>query len=156
MGSERRYPLEALVEASGLTEAALGRAVGLSGSTLGKARRHGLREDAADRYAVRAGLHPLEVWTDFGQVPCAECDGLFAPTRKGHRFCSRLCADRLRSRERYRRNYASSPEFRAAEVERAKRFALDNARARRITRARHYQENKHLWVEWREQRKAAS
>lgn len=61
----RYYPLEALVAASGLSEAAMARRCGLSGTTLKNARANGLRDDAADRHAVRLGFHPSEVWSDW-------------------------------------------------------------------------------------------
>ena len=61
----RYYPLEALVTASGMTEAALARRVGMSGTLLKNARTYGLREEAADRFAIRAGFHPCEVWDDW-------------------------------------------------------------------------------------------
>lgn len=61
----RRYSLQALVDASGLSESTLGRRVRLSGSTLKQAREHGLTERAADRCAVRLDLHPFEVWPDW-------------------------------------------------------------------------------------------
>lgn len=113
----RYYPLQSLVSASGLSEAALARRVGLSGTTLKRAREVGLREDAADRYACRAGLTPLEVWPDWGHVDCAVdgCEVSFVPVRKGHRCCSERCSKILYKRTRYR----SDPEF--AESERQKR-----------------------------------
>lgn len=107
-GRVRRYPLAALVDASGLSEAALGRAVGLSGTTLKNARVRGFLEASADRYAVRAGFHPAEVWPDFGCEPCAlervfvatrrglllqpGCDVMFRPHRAGHIYHDRKCA----------------------------------------------------------------
>lgn len=114
----RRYPLSALVTATGLTEAALGRLVGLSGSTLKKAREWGFTADAADRYANRAGLHPAEVWTDYGLICCAShrrievapngtatilegCDVMFAPKDRQSIYCSGTCRRREKMR-RYR------------------------------------------------------
>lgn len=122
-----RYPLEALVRASGLSEAALARKVGLSGTTLKQARERGLLEAAADRYAVRVALHPLEVWPEMAQaatVECADesCDVRFAPTRKGHRFCSDLCSNRRRSREWKRKRYAEDPEYAQARREETARY----------------------------------
>lgn len=100
-----RYPLAALVEASGLSEAALARKVGLSGSTLKQARTVGLLEASADRYAVRAGLVPWVVWSDWLDdvaEPCVECGERFMPARKGHVYCSRKCSTRAGQRRRYR------------------------------------------------------
>jgi lambda repressor-like predicted transcriptional regulator len=131
----RYYPLEALVAASGLSEAALARRVGLSGTTLKNARVRGLREDAADRYAIRAGLVPWLVWSDWledTEVECADerCQARFVPSRVGHRFCSRRCQQRFNRRERYR----SDPDF----AERCKEADREyQASSRRATRLRH-------------------
>jgi lambda repressor-like predicted transcriptional regulator len=137
----RRYPLDALVRASGLTEAALARKVGLSGTTLKQARERGLKESAADRYAVRCGLHPLEVWPELAEAAeavCAadDCDVRFVPSRKGHRYCSSLCANRRRSREWKRKRYAEDPEYAQARRDEAARYRAEarayvNAQARR-------------------------
>lgn len=110
--SARRYPLANLMAASGLTEAALARKVGLSGSTLKYVRENGLAEVSADRYAVRAGLHPHTVWPemvghvlDEVQVACAstDCGELFVPRdgRGQQRYCSARCRQRESTR-RYR------------------------------------------------------
>lgn len=56
------YSLQALVEASGLSESALARRLGWSGQSLKKARANGLSEAQADRGACRLGLHPDQVW----------------------------------------------------------------------------------------------
>ena len=97
MGEAKRYALAALVEAAGMSEAELGRRVGLSGSSLTKARRDGLIESAADRYACRAGLVPWLVWSDWLEdlsVECAaeDCCERFVPARKGHVYHSQACA----------------------------------------------------------------
>lgn len=65
----RRFPLAALVNASGMSESALARRLRWSGTTLKAARETGLSEPQADRAAVRLNLHPFEVWDDwFGDV----------------------------------------------------------------------------------------
>jgi hypothetical protein len=96
----RRYPLEDLVQASGLTEAALGRLVGLSGTTLVKARRDGLVLDAAERYALRAQLHVFEVW----------------PEMVEHLEADRLERRRQIARESARRRYREDPDVRARRI----------------------------------------
>lgn len=106
-----RYPLGALVAVSGLTEAALARKVGLSGTTLKAARHRGLTEEAADRYATRAGFHPVAVWPNHGHVKCEldACPAMFLPTRDGHRFHTQLCA-----RKAWQRRPENKPKVRAA------------------------------------------
>lgn len=118
----KRYPLAALVEASGMSENALGEAVGLTGSNLGNARRFGLIEEAADRCACRLGLVPWLVWSDWlddaGKL-CAECGERFYPKRSDAKFCTPRCGNRQRQRAYWVQRYASDPEF--AEKERARR-----------------------------------
>jgi hypothetical protein len=124
MKAVKRYPLAALIEASGLSEAALGRLVGMSGTTLTTARRIGLIEAAADRYAIRAGLHPFLVWQDWLEdltVPCAECERPFIPRTRRHRFCMTACKNRQQNRNWYRMRYSTDPQF--AEAERVRRAA---------------------------------
>lgn len=121
----RRYPLQALVSASGLSEAALGRKIGLTGTPLIKARELGLVEARADRAAVLCGLTPWLVWPEWledAEVECAErsCTNRFVPSRKGHRFCSKRCCNREVQRERFRLLYATDPAF--AERERQRRL----------------------------------
>ena len=57
-----RWPLTALLAASGLSRNGLGRQLRLAGHTLRAASRRGLSDVQADRWAVRLGLHPVEVW----------------------------------------------------------------------------------------------
>ena len=144
MGEPKRYSLSALVEAAGMSEAELGRRVGLSGSSLTKARRDGLIESAADRYACRAGLVPWLVWSDWLEdawVECAaeDCADRFVPARKGHRYCSSRCRRRTneraawalnlpfveRKREYRRRYYAENGDY-----ERRRQLEYDRRRAR--------------------------
>lgn len=137
----RRYSLQALVERSGMSEAALARAVGLSGSTLKRAREEGFIESAADRYAVRAGLHPHEVWDHWlegAEQPCAaeDCASTFIPTRPGHRYCSRGCRDRVGERRRYRSNPVLAERRRASRrAYYAENGDYERARQRRYDRA---------------------
>ena len=138
----RRYPLASLCEATGLTEAALGRLVGLSGSSLQRAREWGLVESAADRYACRAGVHPILVWSDFGLVECAaeDCAELFAQARAGHRFCSARCRSRVNGRELYR----SSSSRREAQVAKAARYYEEAGEYKRRQAAARYEANREV------------
>lgn len=112
----RRYPLADLLAASGLTEAALSRRARLSGTTLKQARERGFTADAADRYAIRLGLHPFEVWPELAdhwledaEVECATegCTNRFvvnaARGGQNRRFCSSSC----RSKDSMRRHRAT-------------------------------------------------
>lgn len=113
---QKRYPLQPLIDILGMSEAAMARRVGLSGSSLVKARTLGFTEAAADRYAVRAGFVPWMVWPEWlddaiadVSVVCAaeDCDVTFIPSRKGHRCCSDRCSKLHHKRTRYR----DDPEF---------------------------------------------
>jgi len=57
-----RWPLTELLAASGMSRNGLARQLRLAGHTLRTASRRGLSDVQADRWAVRLGLHPVEVW----------------------------------------------------------------------------------------------
>src|SRR5262245_1888000 len=57
-----RWPLTSLLAASGMSRNGLARQLRLAGHTLRTASRRGLSDVQADRWAVRLGLHPVEVW----------------------------------------------------------------------------------------------
>ena len=105
----RYYSLESLVTASGLSEAALARAVGLSGTGLKQARVRGLSDRSADRYAVLLGFHPAEVWADWWDVPVIPCgnDRCVEPVT-GRMFCSPRCRWAVRQRRRRIRERAEA------------------------------------------------
>jgi Bacterial regulatory proteins, gntR family len=56
------WPLQPLLDASGLTPTRLAAELGLSGTTVRVAARRGLSDRQADEWAIRLGLHPLLVW----------------------------------------------------------------------------------------------
>lgn len=58
------YPLQALLDATGLTLNQLRGRCPTSGRTYRLALDRGLLPDQADRWAVRCGLHPFEVWPE--------------------------------------------------------------------------------------------
>ena len=113
----RRYPVAPLLEATGLSMSALAQRVGIGGGEYARVRSEGVTELAADRWANRLGLHPAEVWPDFGFALCADprCAKPFAPTRAGHRYCSETCNSRHRRRVRYQQDadYAAARRARA-------------------------------------------
>lgn len=101
-----RFPLEALVEATGLSESALARRVRWSGTTLKAVREGGLSWVQADTCAVRCGLMPWDVWDGWlgdGRAWCQAggCEEAFVPRDGRQRFCSSTCRHRERAR-RYR------------------------------------------------------
>lgn len=137
--TERRYPLSALVEASGLSEAALARRVGLSGSTLKNAREVGLLERSADRYAVRAGLHPWTVWPEMEAHAAADAEAAEVRVREAQRAADRRHKAKLRR----------DPAFRARQAEYLREYrSSDRARevARRYRRS-YYERNRERELE---------
>jgi hypothetical protein len=56
------WPLQPLLDASGLTARRLAAELGLSGTTVRQAAKRGLSDRQADEWAIRLGLHPLLVW----------------------------------------------------------------------------------------------
>ncbi|HEU5085704.1 MAG TPA: hypothetical protein VFU14_20350 [Acidimicrobiales bacterium] len=169
-----RYPLAALIEATGRSEAELARMVGLSGSSLVAARERGLIESAAERYAVRAGLHPFNVWPEMADaavadaaVACRGCGEPFVPVRRSHVFCDPACGRRFhaevrraRSRDHYWRNRERILAQQAAYREECREQLRDARRAylaRKGEEARARARERYATdPEYRERRKAAS
>lgn len=115
--SERRYPFAALATAMGVSENQAGRLLKLSGEARAKYRRHGMTEEVADRMAVKAGMHPFEVWPEMAddwlaEVECAadDCTERFPFSPYNRRFCSRRCRTRVHARLRRQR-----PEVKAVD-----------------------------------------
>lgn len=155
----KRYPLDALVDALGLSEAGVARLVGLSGSTLKRARENGFVEEAADRYAVRAGLLPWLVWSDWLddlEVECAErsCTNRFVPSRGSHRFCSKRCKQRVAKRNYVRRRYQSDAEFRDREKRRTQAYREEARPAIRAKNRRYREANRQTIRERQKARRA--
>ena len=80
------WPLQPLLDASGLTRSRLAAELGLSGTTVRQTARRGLNDRQADEWAIRLGLHPLLVW---GWAWIEEAAAVRRPA-------SARCADRLR------------------------------------------------------------
>lgn len=139
MADRRRYDLAPLAAAAGLPLPALGRALGIHGSQWKQAREQGVGERAADHYAVRLGLHPIEVWPELvdhvieaASIPCAGCPGTFAPRRSTQRYCTERCRLAAKARRRYR----SSRDYRAQRVTYMVTYREEQAAAARKRRRR--------------------
>lgn len=117
-----RYPLAPLMKAAHIpTMVALRRVFPMNGTEYRRVLDDGLSERQADRWAIRLGLHPAEVWPEFGRRRCAiaECSRPFDPhPRAPHSlYCSPRCSNRAKKRRyrstphgaeanrRHRRNY---------------------------------------------------
>lgn len=64
--------------------------LGEDGQLVARARRSGLTFDQAERVAVAAGYHPLELWPEMLHRTCAldTCDETFIPFGDTHIYCS--------------------------------------------------------------------
>lgn len=105
-----RYPFDALARKMGVSPNQAGKQLGLSGSTLQDMQRRGLSDDQCERWALRAGFHPFEVWpeliddriADAGRECAAPgCDEVFEPANGKQRYCSTDCQRRTWQRARY-------------------------------------------------------
>lgn len=113
----RRYELEPLLRAAGgISLKRLQQTVGFNGPTYRNVRDRGLTPDQADRYAVRLGLHPFEVWPELldhqivdAQRSCAAtgCANTFMPHAGKGGQNRRYCSDPCRARESMRRHRAT-------------------------------------------------
>ena len=148
-----RFPIAPLMAAAGLPSMNALRAVfPMSGTEYRRLQSEGLSGLQADRWAVKVGLNPAEVWPDWGAdtfVSCAssDCDESFVPrdSKGQQRYCSATCRLREKAR-RYRATehgaeaarrtrrayYWSDPRIRAQEAAvKARPSARRHAAARR-------------------------
>jgi hypothetical protein len=141
--SEHRYPFEPLAAAMRLSGHQASKTLGLSGRTQQSYRRDGMSERVADRLAVKAGLHPFEVWPEMvghqieaASVVCADesCGGPFVPERSNQRYCSPAC----RKRASDRRTYRSDPARRAKKRAGRRAYYAENAEYERSRERRRY------------------
>lgn len=144
MGERRRYPIAPLIAATGWSMARIRDIAPCNGDEYRDRIERGVTERIADRLATAAGLHPLLLWPnwlDNATVPCAECGEPFFPCRRGHRYCSRRCGNRVLQRNRWRALYASDPGFREAERAR-RRAAYQECSTYEKARQRRYRESR--------------
>lgn len=62
MSTERRYDLDPLLNAAGLTRRQLRTELRISGSSFAQLEDEGLTDEQADLYAIRLGLWPWKIW----------------------------------------------------------------------------------------------
>jgi predicted sulfurtransferase len=99
----RRWPLEPLAALMG-GMGAMERS-GFDSGECYRAKRVGLSDLLADRWAVRCGVTPMEVWADWCEameVECAaaDCTERFVPNRWNHRYHSPACTPDIKRRAR--------------------------------------------------------
>lgn len=131
-----RYPLEPLLRLAGGHSAM--ELAGIASSEISRARTEGLTELRADRWALRCGLTPYEVWPemvdaaiDEVMVECEapDCDVRFVPSPRAHggkhRYCHQRCARRHWAAKARAAARAGEPEAvarRERELDRARRY----------------------------------
>lgn len=119
------YPFVRLAEAMGATEAAASRALGLSGSTMQHYRTHGVSEKVADRLAVKAGLHPFEVWPEMVEIELGK-----------------IMSDRAKKvNAAERRRYRTNPQKRARRLEMSARWRTEYRDYKRAQDAYYYKQH---------------
>lgn len=176
--SEKRYPLEPLMEAGGFKSMSALRVVFPMGGPEYRRVKAGLSFDQADRWACRIGYLPWAIWPDWlddlieaEQVECPGCEVRFVPARKGHTFCTRNCRIATRKRERYRsdpefaeklkaRSRADYEECRSYVQARNRRWRDQNRERISESRRAYYQRNREQELAWmrayRQAKKAAA
>lgn len=101
------YPFSALAEAIGESETQTFWLLRVNGARRAGILEHGIDIDQAERWALKLGLHPYEVWPQMaaeaayaGTEPCKACGEPFVPTNRRHVYCSDTCKHRIASRRR--------------------------------------------------------
>lgn len=131
----RRYDIEPLAAAMGLSLNAACVRLGVTGSRQKDYRTRGVTERVADRLATEAGFHPANIWPDWGQPLCDECASPFLPALKARRdvrFCSKRCNKRFHYRKRY------AEEIGERERARARGYYAENSEYVRALKRRGY------------------
>lgn len=134
-----RYPLAPLMQVSGIATMKSLRAIfPMNGTEYRRVIDDGLSEPQADRWAVKLGLHPAEVWPQWGHQACAaeDCGGWFLPPARAPH--TRYCSPRCKNREKKRR-YRATP---------------NGAEANRRHRRAYYEENRGYELERRRRLRA--
>lgn len=139
--SSRRYPLEPLLQAMGMTLSQAAGPLNLNGRYYKKYREEGVTRETAERMAHKAGFHPYEIveWDmarhdiEQDEMECSadDCTATFLP-KPNQRFCSYRCARRMRQR-RYR---AAHPEQQEKDRVRARRYHVETPKYQRLRRTR--------------------
>ncbi len=131
----RRYPLQPLADACGVTLAHLGRLLRTSGSTWKGYRDEGVSELVADRLAARAGFVAYEVWPEMVQHQIDDTEAIEEERRR------RLLTQKAESA---RRRYWSDPEVRDKKIKTAAAYRERGVRAKRIADAGYRERNRAL------------
>ena len=145
------YPFSALLDRLGNPTVGPGsRTLGISGESFKRYQANGLTAEQADRLAVRAGFHPLEVWPDWELDEFAGRHG-----RKWTYSCGCRCdacveANRTSGRNHYEKNREARREQMRAYYEAASEYERKRRRERywkdpeaaRAARREHYERTK--------------
>ena len=72
-----RWPLQPLLDLTGHNVTSLAATLGLAKSWIQTCEKRGLSDKVADRWAVKLGHHPGEVWPSWFDAYCDETSVLF-------------------------------------------------------------------------------
>lgn len=141
----RRYPLQPLLDATGLSMKGLRARCPMSGSTYRTAIDRGLTADQADRWAVRCGMIPVAVWPELlddaidevtRQCASPDCSTTFVLDIGGKGGTRRrYCGDTCKSRETVRA-MRSRPGGTRRNVEYMRQYRAHERAAREARRSR--------------------
>lgn len=156
MVERRTYPIEPLLEATGMTMSQLAQALGIGGPEYRRYRDEGMTRDVAERKALKAGLHPYEVWLDMAdndlhdaERECAapDCSNRFVPHPMAprRRWCSSTCKSRTWAREAYTRD----PEPKRQKV---RQYDAESRELKRRYNRSYYRRNRSRLVKQQQER----
>lgn len=137
-----KYPIQPLLDATGLTWVKIVRELSIGGNEYRKYRDEGVTERVADRLASRLGLSAYNVWPEMldhsitsCERVCAldECTERFVPSTHNHRYHDPKCRQRAK-------NIARRVE-RAAWARRRRQLDPAVAERNRVRRRAYYREN---------------
>lgn len=128
------YRFSSLAEAMGESETHTFRRLRVNGARRQIILEDGIDIDQAERWALKLGMHPFEVWPEMvneallaGTKACAACGGPFVPSRPSHVYCCHNCRVRVGMRRR-----RLDPEIRARELQARRRYAAESRHAKRL------------------------
>lgn len=126
MAERKRYPIQALADAMGMTPDAACRALKVSGSTMVKYRAEGVTELVADRLATRAGHATYVVWPEMLDIAIEDAEQ----------------ERRVRDAESKRRLYQEDAERREAKRAANRAYKAATREAQRKAARRYYEQNR--------------
>lgn len=130
----RRYPLAPLLEAMRCTLSQASKRLGIGGPEYRRYADEGLSRETAERKALRAGLHPYEVWPDMADHDLEDAE---QAERERHERTKAI------QRKSWRKRWdAMTEEEREAKREYLREYRSKARAAIRANRRRYYERNR--------------